>query len=1365
MADPPSHEEQIFNTALQFATREERAAYLKGACAGDAALRQRVDALLQAHEPAGNSPDPDATATSSPSSDLSLVELVTEKPGDLIGRYKLLQQIGEGGCGVVYMAEQEEPVRRRVALKVIKLGMDTRQVIARFEAERQALALMDHPNIAKVLDAGATEAGRPYFVMELVRGIKITEYCDQNNLSTNERLQLFIEICRAIQHAHQKGIIHRDIKPSNILVTLHDGAPVPKVIDFGIAKATTGQRLTDKTLFTAFEQFIGTPAYMSPEQAEMSGLDIDTRSDIYALGVLLYELLTGKTPFDAKRLVEAGIDEIRRIIREEEPPRPSTRISTLIASEQTTVARCRGAEAPKLIHAVRGDLDWIVMKAMEKDRTRRYETANGLAMDITRFLDNEPIVARPPSNFYRFQKLARRNKLAFAAVAAVATALVLGAGVSTWQAVRATRAEREQSVLRANESQLRKQAETEAALAKQSQIEAEQRLAESLLAQGDALCGKGVWDQARDRYQEAETVFQKLGLSTFPARLAVWSTHRHSPLPLNSLVARTAATNDATRLPDAVRPLPIGDVRFLPDGIHALSIGTDQVIKEWDCELGMASRTVDIKPLVATCTAISSDGRRVLMGGETGELTLWDREGGRPLRTWSGHRARVDSVAISPDGRVCTSGGHDGSIQCWDVATGGKVGSLTGHERAVKCLTISSDDRLVLSGSEDGTARVWDMASGKLLQTFSGHGDWVFAVAFSPDGKYALSGSGDFRQKGAILVLWEVETGSVYRTFEGHTAGISSVAFSPDGRHILSGSWDGDVMLWDIAAGRNLDRFCGHHDRVCRVAFSPDGHRALSAGENGIVQVWSVENSGDLRTFTGLSADLEAVAISPDGRLALAGDLNGDNSREMLWDVSTGHELCSWKHDANVKSVALSRDGRLSLAGQEDGIIVLHDLATGRALHTLSGHVGSVASVDFSGDSSRFLSGGEDGTVRLWDVPQGVELRSATNGYPLRAVRFSPDNLSAIAAGKGPELMLWDLATGKNPVTLPTHQGEIKSVAWSADGRYLLSASDDKTVKLWDLETRREMRTDVHSDSIFAAVFGEKDQFAFSGQYFGGIYVWEVPTGRYVSTLQARAGTVTALAMSADGLSLLSGTHDHEVNLWDFSRVAGYAAFEPQLAEARRRLLADPTDLQALASFGDWYAFRGASEWAVDLLERARRGGASVSSLTLARGYWQMNDFDSARREFQHALERNEAPESYLRLCLAAVSKSIQGYRIDHDDVVFDFDPAVYDMSVAEGAEVQVAGEFNNWLDNDKGSITNSYPQWVMQRIDQNHYTLRRKIADFRERPQWQFKFVVDRNNWSEVPVSAQNRGELNGDANLVFTVPPLTTRTSLGQN
>ncbi|HEY5911760.1 MAG TPA: serine/threonine-protein kinase [Verrucomicrobiae bacterium] len=427
----------------------EREGYIEKACAGDAQLRQTVTAMILAHEQAGVLLGKGLAARrqAEPSSALP----GAEKEGDQIGRYKLLQKIGEGGCGAVYMAEQQEPVQRLVALKIIKLGMDSKQVVARFEAERQALALMDHPNIAKVLDGGTTRTGRPFFVMELVKGISITRFCDQRQLDTRQRLDLFVQVCRAIQHAHQKGVIHRDIKPSNILVADHDGVPVPKVIDFGIAKATTGQTLTNKTLFTAFEQFIGTPAYMSPEQAKLSGLDIDTRSDIYSLGVLLYELLIGNTPFDSKQLVRAGLQEVCRIIREQEPPRPSTRLSTLAYAEQSTVARHRQCEPPKLVSLLRGDLDWIVMKTLEKDRNRRYETANGLARDIERHLNNEPVAARPPSATYRLQKLVRRHKVGVAAAGAVLGALVLGLGLSAWLFTR-ERATRKQVSAEAQKS-------------------------------------------------------------------------------------------------------------------------------------------------------------------------------------------------------------------------------------------------------------------------------------------------------------------------------------------------------------------------------------------------------------------------------------------------------------------------------------------------------------------------------------------------------------------------------------------------------------------------------------------------------------------------------------------------------------------------------------------------------------------------------------------------------------------------------------------------------------------------------------------------------------------------------------------------
>jgi eukaryotic-like serine/threonine-protein kinase len=427
-------EEAIFHAASELTDPRARAAFLDQACGADGALRARLEALLRAEIKASQflAQDPLEFGALAENMPVPARTPSPEPPGTVIGRYKLLQKIGEGGMGVVYMAEQEEPVRRRVALKIIKLGMDTQQVVARFEAERQALALMDHPNIAKVLDGGATDTGRPFFVMELVQGVPITEFCDKNLLGAQERIKLFIQVCQAIQSAHQKGIIHRDLKPTNIMVTLNAGVPVPMVIDFGVAKATQ-QKLTEKTVFTNYATMIGTPAYMSPEQAEMSRLDVDTRSDIYGLGVLLYELLTGTTPFPEKRLRSASYQEMQRIIMEEEPERPSTRLRQ--KSSQASPFLLATNHSP-----LSTDLDWIVMKCLEKDRARRYETANGLAADLTRHLENEPVAARPPSNFYRFQKLVRRNKVAFAAGTAVATALLVGLAVSTFLYIQERRA-------------------------------------------------------------------------------------------------------------------------------------------------------------------------------------------------------------------------------------------------------------------------------------------------------------------------------------------------------------------------------------------------------------------------------------------------------------------------------------------------------------------------------------------------------------------------------------------------------------------------------------------------------------------------------------------------------------------------------------------------------------------------------------------------------------------------------------------------------------------------------------------------------------------------------------------------------------
>ncbi len=520
--------EDIFHGALEVTAAAPREAFLDDACAGEPDLRASVAQLLSSHLEAelffsassqAVAPAIEALQAFAGAQNFTLSAAATEAPiedaqGQQIGPYLVLQKIGEGGCGVVYLAAQEQPVRRQVALKIIKLGMDTRTVIARFKAEQQVLALMEHPNIAHVLDAGATAAGRPYFVMELVRGLKLTDYCDQHRLEVRARLELFILVCHAVQHAHQKGIIHRDLKPSNILVAVHDGVAVPKVIDFGIAKATGG-RLTDNTLFTAVDQFIGTPAYMSPEQAQTGGTDVDTRSDVYSLGVLLYELLTGRTPFDQQQLVGAGLDAMRRTLRETVPCPPSTVLLTRRHHGPPATAQPHPAGPKPAVLLVRGDLDWIVMKALEKDRSRRYGTVDALAQDVGRFLKHEAVLARPPGWVYRLRKMVQRNKVVCAAGAAVFLALAVGFGVSTWLFVSEREARMEQVRLRKEAENRQRLTQATVLLARDQFAEADELVhatpaAEASLEYASVYRTLGGWHAIHGRWQQAGERFAVL---------------------------------------------------------------------------------------------------------------------------------------------------------------------------------------------------------------------------------------------------------------------------------------------------------------------------------------------------------------------------------------------------------------------------------------------------------------------------------------------------------------------------------------------------------------------------------------------------------------------------------------------------------------------------------------------------------------------------------------------------------------------------------------------------------------------------------------------------------------------------------------
>jgi WD40 repeat protein len=1002
---------EIFADALEKADAAERAAYLSQACGEDAQLRQHVEALLQAHQKAGAFLEEPAPPP--PGKTIVLATPLKEEPGTLIGRYKLLEKIGEGGMGVVYMAQQEEPVRRRVALKIIKLGMDTKQVVARFEAERQALALMDHPNIAKVLDGGATDTGRPYFVMELVQGVPITEFCDRNRFPARERIKLFITVCQAIQSAHQKGIIHRDLKPTNILVTLDGGVPMPMVIDFGVAKATQ-QKLTEKTVFTNYATMIGTPAYMSPEQAEMSRLDVDTRSDIYGLGVLLYELLTGTSPFPEKRLRSASYQEMQRIILEEEPERPSTRLSTLKGEQRSLVARNRGASELALGRVFADDLDWIVMKCLEKDRARRYETANGLAADLKRHLNNEPVVARPPSTAYRLQKAWRRNKLAFTAAAVVAAALVVGMGVSTWQAIVASRA-------RNGEKEQRLAAQAAQKETQQARLEAEHQLYAAKLN-----LAQQAWDQ-----NNIGLLRQLLkDTQDSPYRGFEWYYWQ----PKTHLALKTLRGHL-----DAVK-----SVAFSPDGQRIVTGSEDHTAKVWEAASGKELLTLKGHTDEVWSVAFSRDGQRIVTGSWDGTAKVWEATNGRELLTLKGHTNRVYSVAFSPDGQRIVTGSDDQTAKVWDAAIGKELLTLRGHKGWVLSVAFSPNGQRIVTGSDDQTAKVWEAASGKELLTLRGHSGWIPSVAFSPDGQRIVTGSGDNMAK-----VWEAASGTNLLTLKGHSSGINSVAFSPRGQRIVTGSEDQTAKIWDAASSEELLTLRGHTDEVWAVAFSPDGQRIVTGSGDNMAKVWEAASGTNLLTLKGHSGEVRSVAFSPDGQRIVTG--SWDNTAKV-WEAASGRELLTLKgHSGEVRSVAFSPDGQRIVTGSWDHTAKVWEAASGTYLLTLKGHRNQIMSVAFSPDGQRIVTGSSDETAKVWDAASGQELRTLRGHSSLVwSVAFSPDGQRIVTGGGDNIAKVWEAASGASLLTLKGHSLGIRSVAFSPDGQRILSGSRDHTAKVWE---------------------------------------------------------------------------------------------------------------------------------------------------------------------------------------------------------------------------------------------------------------------------------------------------------------------------
>jgi len=1152
---------------------EARRAYLAGGCGGDPEIRALVESLL--------------------ARDRERSWILAAAP-ERVGSYRVQATLGEGGMAVVYLAEQEAPVRRRVALKVIKLGMDTREVLSRFELERQALALMSHSGIARVFDSGITEDGRPYFVMELVEGVPITRYCDERRLALRERLALFVEVCRAVQHAHQKAIIHRDLKPSNILVAEEDGRPIPKVIDFGIAKAIN-QRGIERTLATEHGRLVGTPEYMSPEQAAMSE-DIDTRTDIYSLGVLLYELLAGALPFERRLAREAGLAELLRVIVEEDSPRPSARLAQPDV-DRHEVARLRSTHHAAHVRALRGDLDWITLKAIDKDRSRRYASAGELVADVHHHFRDEPVSANPPTVSYRLRKFLRKHRRPLAAAGIVIAALIAGLVTSVAMYLEAVGARK--------------------ALSDQV-VEVRRAVGDRDVALGEKERALGRSEGLRLSAQAAEILDADPGAAL---HLAIEGARRHDGArPRSTLLAALTRT-----VPCRVLEAHTGElygVGIEPGGDRVLTWSQDGTARVWGMHTGSLLLILAHRSPVVTA-AWSADGRRIATGA--GRLaSIWDAESGAELLLLRGHEDAITSVAFSPDSSRVVTGSRDATARVWSAESSELATVLAGHTDRVYRPSFSPDGSRVITASRDGTARVWNAATGAPLFVLSEHRGQVDTAIFGPDGLTMLTSSHDSTAR-----VWEARTGSRRAVLAGHGAQILDARFSPDGRLVATASNDSTARIWD-AAGRELFVLGGHALLVRSARFGPDGTQVLTFSDDRSLRVWSTETGALLRKIGGHGGVILDAAFSPDGRRIVSASVDGTariwdlaaaavpalispkgsslvgfafaaggdraltalrDGAVVIWNAKADKRILALTGNAPLAGAAFDREGRV-LARHSDGTVTLRDATSGDAILTLRGHQSAVLDAVLSADGSALWSVATDGTVREWGTGAGIEtarhdlgaegqgLRLASLGPEARVlltlsrshqarlwrrtgagfqvmatpgaaagvrhVVLSQDGSRALAVSRGGTALIVDTGVGAVTRELSDPSDGMVSGAFDPDGATAVTVSGDRSARVWDLASGAELAVlRGHVDRLRFAAFDSEGRLVVTASVDGSARLWEIATGREIMVMEHGSDLVRA-EIAPDGRNVATIGSDGSVLIWPTDLLAVAAARVPR---------------------------------------------------------------------------------------------------------------------------------------------------------------------------------------------------------------------------
>jgi len=1070
---------------------EARAKFLDEVCAADADLRVELDSLLMA----------DAQL----SEEFLRVPLAGDEDGDFedfaatrlaagtffAQRFRLIRKLGEGGMGQVWLAEQTAPVHRTVALKLIGAGMYDDATVQRFQAERQSLAIMEHPCIAKVFDAGTSPQGQPYFVMEYVPGLPITEYCDEKKLGIADRLEIFIRACEGVQHAHQKAIIHRDLKPANILVVEVDGVAVPRIIDFGLAKAITS-RQAEETLFTRFGQFMGTPGYMSPEQVDPNIRDVDTRTDVYSLGVILYVLLTGFLPFEAKRQHKPALDVWLRQLREQEPPTMSAKLASDPERSSMTAA-ARATDRKQLIKTLRGDLQWIASKALERERERRYGSPAELAADVRRYLKHESVLARPQSAGYQIRKFIRRNRLA-TAVAGMLAVLGIAASSAGLIAVRQQH-EAQYQASQALQAQSRLLVQAAAQRLKDSDVGGAQDIILEVLTNPKF---------AQSHSSHALSVFQNIRAADL--QLAVLAGH-------------------ADRVFAAA---------YSPDGAHIVTASGDKTARVWDARTGVQIAVLAGHGDIVESAAYSPDGTRIVTASDDGTARVWDARTGVLLNVLSGHGSTINSAGYSPDGTRIVTASADKTARIWDARTGASLAVLSGHRDSVLYAAYSPDGTRIVSASYDATARIWNARTYAQVAILAGHRGYIESAAYSPDSKRIATASAD-----KTVRIWDARTGRQLGVLTGHRDPVYSVAYSFDGTFIVTASLDKTARIWEAGSGVQLAVLSGHGERVTSAAYSPDGTHIVTASDDRTARIWDARMGAQVTVLLGHGDYVYTAAYSSDGTRIVT---TSADKTARIWDARSGAQLAVLSGFSDIlRSAAFSPDGMRVVTASDDGSARIWDARTGAQLAVLSGHGFFVYSAAYSPDGTRIVTASADQSARIWDARTGAQLTVLSgHGDFVRWAAYSPDGTRIVTASADKTARVWDARTGEQLALLAGHEDRVYFAAYSPDGTRIVTASTDKTARIWDARTGAQLTVLVgHGDYVYSAAYSPDGTRIVTASDDRTARIWEARTGVQVAVLAGHAERVNSAVYSPDGTFILTASSDGTARTWDARVQAG----------------------------------------------------------------------------------------------------------------------------------------------------------------------------------------------------------------------------------